>query len=209
MLSGLRFPRRSRGQEALLNASACPTAIVTGWFEQAYRTGRRYEDDTMVLATCGPGARPSARVVVCQGIELDPFALLFFTTRQTRKAQELAANPSAAAVFFWARQQRQARVEGEVLALNDHENDARFCASGLADRWRARLLTAEPRGNFLARSLASANAGTRPPGWAGYLLVADAIELWAARGGIRGTRVRWVRSTNPAVPWVVTYPMPS
>src|SRR5207249_1051484 len=82
------------------------------------------EPNAMTLATATPDGKPSARVVLLRGFDARGFA--FFTNRQSRKGQELAANPYASLVFYWAELERQVRIEGRVEWTDDAESDAYF-----------------------------------------------------------------------------------
>ena len=54
-------------------------------------------------------AGPSARFVLLKGVD---HGFVFFTNYQSRKGQELAANPQAALCFGWIELERQVRVAG-------------------------------------------------------------------------------------------------
>src|SRR5207244_12565706 len=56
----------------------------------------------------------------------DERGFVFYTNSQSRKAAELADNPRAALVLYWAPLDRQVRVEGTVELLSAAESDAYF-----------------------------------------------------------------------------------
>jgi pyridoxamine 5'-phosphate oxidase len=72
--------------------------------------------NAMCLSTAAPSGQPSARFVLLRGLDLD--GLRFFTNYQSRKGQEIEANPLAAATFWWPALQRQVRVEGRIERLD-------------------------------------------------------------------------------------------
>src|SRR6266851_303371 len=74
----------------------------------------------MTLATADEAGRPSARVVLLKGV--DERGFIFFTNYESRKGQELAHNPQAALVFYWADLERQVRVAGSVSKLPPDES---------------------------------------------------------------------------------------
>src|SRR5438046_8727573 len=78
----------------------------------------------MTLATADKSGRPSARVVLLKGVDQRGF--IFFTNYDSRKGQELAVNPNAALVFYWADQERQVCVAGTVAKLSHEESEAYF-----------------------------------------------------------------------------------
>src|SRR6202022_4090393 len=78
----------------------------------------------MTLATCSTDGKPAARIVLLRGF--DERGFVFFSNRTSRKGRELAADPRAALVFYWAELDRQVRVEGSVEWTSDAESDAYF-----------------------------------------------------------------------------------
>ena len=74
--------------------------------EVGYEMSRRFDEmsaavdaeiptpNAMTLATATPEGRPSARIVLLKGVDARGF--LFYTNYESRKGQELAANPQAA-----------------------------------------------------------------------------------------------------------------
>src|ERR1700749_4342347 len=78
--------------------AASPIAQFNKWFEQALKAGIR-EPNAMTLATADRRGRPSARIVLLKGVSEKGFS--FFTNYESRKGQELTANPHASLVLFW------------------------------------------------------------------------------------------------------------
>jgi pyridoxamine 5'-phosphate oxidase len=54
----------------------------------------------------------------------DERGFVFFTNYDSRKCQDLEANPRAALVLYWAPLERQVRIEGTVEKLSAQELDA-------------------------------------------------------------------------------------
>jgi pyridoxamine 5'-phosphate oxidase len=146
----------------------------------------------MALATTAAGrsgGAPSVRFVLCRGI--DEAGVRFYTNYDSRKARELAQNPLAAGVFFWAQLARQVRIEGRVERLSDADNDDYFhsrprgsqIASAVSPQSRpiAALEDLYARCADLEARLGGAPV-PRPAHWGGYLLRATSVELW--RGGV-------------------------
>src|SRR5919199_875303 len=82
------------------------------------------EANAMTLATATPDGRPSARMVLIKGVDARGF--VFYTNYQSRKGHELASNPYAALVFYWAELERQIRIEGHVEPVSAVESDAYY-----------------------------------------------------------------------------------
>jgi len=56
--------------------------------------------DAMVVATESAGGEPSSRFVILRGFDRRGF--VFFTNYDSPKARDLAENPRAAVLFYWA-----------------------------------------------------------------------------------------------------------
>jgi pyridoxamine 5'-phosphate oxidase len=184
-----------------------PIEQVRAWWAEARATGQEWAD-AMVLATVSGDGRPSARAVILRG--LDQRGFLFFTDTRSTKAAELAADPRAALVFLWPALYRQVRVSGFVTAAPDDEAEAFF-----ASRPREANLAAQvaPQSEVIAgpdelerrwRELDARYDGRavgRPPGWGGYLVAPDEVELWQGRPDHLHDRLRYRRD---AAGWHLT-----
>jgi pyridoxamine 5'-phosphate oxidase len=159
--------------------------------------------DAMTLATATPDGRVSARIVLLRGI--DERGLTFFTNRESRKGLELRDNPRAALVLHWWGLGRQARVEGEVVTVEDAESDAYWASRPRASRIAASISNqSRPLASRdeLDRLFAETSAALgdedvpRPPHWGGYRVVPDAIELWTHRDDRLHDRIRYERTAS-------------
>src|SRR5262245_42448303 len=91
---------------------------------QALSGHRPVDPNAMALATTDKDGRPSARMLLLKGVEARGF--IFFTNYDSRKGQELADNPDAALVFYWADLERQVCVSGVTTKLSREESEAYF-----------------------------------------------------------------------------------
>jgi pyridoxamine 5'-phosphate oxidase len=161
-----------------------PIALAGAWLEAAREAGVP-QPEAMAIASADERGRPSVRMVLMRGLDADGFR--FYTNRESRKAEELDANPHGALVFHWDALGRQLRAEGPVRRLADGESDAYFSgrpresqlgawaseqSRPLASRQELLDQFAETERRFEGRPI------DRPPHWGGYLLVPDAIEFW-------------------------------
>ena len=94
--------RKDYTRQALREAdmAADPIAQFRAWFDEALAAGLS-EPNAMTLATATADGRPSARVVLLKGY--DERGFVFYSNYTSRKGRELAENPWAALVFYWAR----------------------------------------------------------------------------------------------------------
>jgi pyridoxamine 5'-phosphate oxidase len=157
--------------------------------------------DSMVLATSA-GDRPSSRAVILRG--LDDRGLVFFTDYRSRKAQELEANPWAAATFVWTALERQVRAEGPVIRVSVEESDAYFAGRPRGSQiaaWASHQSDVLPSRDVLERRVAELTAQyedqpvPRPPYWGGYRITPVVVELWQGRPDRLHDRLRYRRAT--------------
>lgn len=100
-----------------------PLALFAAWYEEA-RGSEPADPNAMAIATADAGGMPNVRMVLLKGF--DERGFVFYTHQTSQKGQEIAANPSAAAVFHWKSLQRQVRLRGPVSQVPDEEADAYF-----------------------------------------------------------------------------------
>lgn len=164
-----------------------PLAQFEAWLADAVEVGM-IEPNAMTLATVDADGRPSARIVLFKGFEQGGFT--FYTHYESRKAQALAANPQAAATFWWDRLERSVRVEGRVEKLPERVSEAYFYTrpqgsqiGAVTSRQSRVVASREALDARLAENEALYASGTVPytPAWGGYRLVPDALEFWQGR----------------------------
>lgn len=176
-----------------------PLGLFARWLDDAVDADL-HEPNAMALATATPDGWPSVRIVLLKGF--DARGLAFFTSYESRKGHELASNPRAAATMLWHPLQRQVRVEGAVIRLDEAESDAYFASRPRASQIGA---VASPQSRTIAsrevlekrvQEVEQIFAGhdiERPPIWGGYRIAIEAIEFWQGRESRLHDRLRFIR----------------
>jgi len=182
---------------------ADPLRQFDAWLAEAETAGLPLAT-AFALATADADGAPSVRMALLRGHGSDGFR--FFTDRRSLKARDLAANPRAAAAFYWAELSRQVRLHGPVEALSAEESAAYF-----ATRPRGSQLSAwaSQQGEEIAsRAELTARVselGERfaaevplPPHWGGYRLIPEAYEFWVSQPDRLHDRVEYGRRPDGA-----------
>ncbi len=211
-----------------------PMHWADAWLKEAMAARNQPNPNSMTIASIGPDAQPTARVVLCKDFVPDPGYLVFYTNYRSQKSVELTANPSAAALMHWDILGRQIRIEGTVVRSPEEESDEYFATrdwgsqlgawgsdqSASIESHEALVVQIRQRAADLGielgtdtQTLSNQNVPhiPRPPHWGGFRLWANAIELWISGKSRIHDRARWQRDivrssahTFSTTPWTGT-----
>lgn len=210
-MSQLSDLRRDYALAALTEreVDADPIRQFRQWYAEADAANLAIEPNAMTLATATADGAPSARMVLLRGF--DERGFVFFTDYRSRKGEELAANPRAALVFYWAELERQVRVGGTAAEVTSEESDAYFRTrpalsqlSALASHQShviANREVLERRVEELRHLHSGAAAVPRPPYWGGFRVRPLEVEFWQGRPNRLHDRVRYRRDAVDASAW--------
>lgn len=164
-----------------------PYALFQAWFAEAQKTEPE-DPNAMALATADAQGIPSVRMVLLKGVDSRGF--VFYTNLESRKGEQLLANPNAAVVLHWKSLRRQVRVEGAVEQVSGVEADEYYHSRPrgsqigawasqqsrpLAGRWELERRVAEYTARYAIGTI------PRPDYWSGFRILPRRIEFWQDR----------------------------
>jgi pyridoxamine 5'-phosphate oxidase len=160
-----------------------PFLAFEKWFAAANDTDIA-DPNAMSLATSADG-QVSVRTVLMKYWDTEGF--VFFTNYESRKAQQIAANPFVGLLFYWECLRRQVRIEGAATRISAAASLKYFAtrprgsqlgawcstqSSVISSRDVLNAKLEEIKRKFLNREV------PLPSMWGGYRVVPRRIEFW-------------------------------
>jgi pyridoxamine 5'-phosphate oxidase len=177
-----------------------PLTQFQRWYEEAV-AANVIEPNAMTLATATRDGVPSARTILLKGF--DERGFIFYTNYESQKGKELAENPNAALVFYWATFERQIRITGVINKISPEESESYFKSRPMGAQLGAWVSlqsqvipnreVLEERLTELMNELADTENIPMPPYWGGYCLAPREIEFWQGRINRLHDRFRYTR----------------
>lgn len=165
-----------------------PLAQFRSWLAEAAERGV-YEPNAMVLGTLDSAGILQSRTVLLR--EIDERGFAFYTDRESRKGEAIAAHSGATLLFPWYSLHRQVQVTGTVDVVSDDESEAYWQSrphgsriAGTASRQSQPLASRaelEERVRALEERYPDGADVPRPARWGGYRVTPTRIEFWQGR----------------------------
>ena len=161
-----------------------PLVRINEWIEEAVKLEVPLPH-AMNLSTADDFGQPSSRMVLLKSISDE--GMVFYTDYESHKGQMLLKNPKAALNFWWAKTDKQIRIEGVCIKTSDQESDEYFQSRPKGSQISATvsIQSKEIRDyeNLVkeAKDLEKRSSGSnlkRPSRWGGYKLIPNRIEFW-------------------------------
>jgi len=200
----------TRGSLDIGDVDADPLRQLERWIADAV-AAEVGEPNAMTLATVDAHGYPDARVVLLRRIT--EHELVWFTDRRSTKGEQLRAMPHAALVFHWQPLERQVRLRGPVVALDDAASDEYFASRPRGSQlsaWASHQSQPTASREDYERQVAEVEARfggieevPRPPYWGGYALTPVEVELWQGRRSRRHDRLRYRAEAQGSRIWSI------
>jgi pyridoxamine 5'-phosphate oxidase len=180
-----------------------PVALFLTWLNDAVRD-KVLGPHTMTLATADGAGRVSSRVLICKDVD-DTGRWYFASSSDSEKGRDLAANPHAAASFYWPQQGRQIRVRGRAGSAGRRASAEDFLARPPASRAAALIgQQSKPMGELAdlddafraCEAKIEADPDILAPDWTLYALAAETVEFWQADHQRRHLRLQYLRTDD-------------
>jgi pyridoxamine 5'-phosphate oxidase len=168
------------------STDADPFVQFDRWFDDA--RSEMAEPEAVALATSTLDGTPSVRMVLLRWHDGKTFG--WYTNYESRKGEELLANPHAALLWYCEFLGRQIRIEGFVEEMSPEDSDAYFSRRPRASQigaWASRQSRVLGGREELERRVVEVDqefAGRgieRPEYWGGFRLTPSRFEFWQHR----------------------------
>ena len=165
------------------NLSQEPLVKVNKWLQEAVKLEVPLPH-AMNLSTVDDLGQPSSRMVLLKSIS--DKGIIFYTDYESHKGQMLNINSKAALNFWWAKTDKQIRIQGVCIKTSKEESEEYFQSRPRGSQISATVSFQSKEiksysdlvkeAEDLDKRASESDLG-RPARWGGYLLVPNRIEF--------------------------------
>ena len=161
-----------------------PISKAHEWIQEAQQSGVALPH-AMNISSINFHGKPSSRMVLLKRI--GPEGFVFFTDYDGNKGKQIIESPYVALNFWWAKTNKQIRIEGKCSKATEEENDEYFSSRPRGSQISASVsLQSEEIDSYQSlversQEFESNHSGkdiTRPQRWGGFIVEPESIEFW-------------------------------
>jgi pyridoxamine 5'-phosphate oxidase len=184
--SGIRrdYSQNELGEDTV---NSNPFLQFKTWFDEAIESKLFADVNAMALSSINSENKPSSRIVLLK--QFDENGFVFFTNYESRKSNDMIANPNVSLLFFWDKLERQIRIEGTVEKTTIQESDDYFYSrpkesqiGAWASKQSKEITKDELQKKFEEYQTIYADKQVkRPEYWGGFRVIPSYFEFWQGR----------------------------
>lgn len=180
-----------------------PMVQFQNWYQEMMKKSSNREASSFVLATVNENCSPISRFMMAKNI--DNTGITFVGDLNSMKFEQLKANASCAATFFWLSDQRQVNFTGKAQPLTQAEARAIW-------NKRSKMSQISSLASMQGQQIDSLDqliekkkqleaqyqntAIPMPKNWGGYRLIPNTVEFWQAGPYNTHSRVLYTKNNN-------------
>ena len=177
-----------------------PIKLFEEWFHEAKKTEIN-DPNALALGTSDKEGNSSVRMVLLKGFNKKGF--VFYTNLNSKKSEDIKANPKASMCFHWKSLLRQVRVVGKINSVSSKDADEYYNSRAYGSRigaWASKQSTILNQRDELTQSINTfkkkfpdENNVPRPNYWSGWNLSPTEIEFWLDGENRIHQRLKYIR----------------